>query len=61
MVLTKTYYGFDDKYFLFTVYLLLRTFKTTIKRNLKNLTLFSTPEGSMNRLKINIFSKLFIF
>ena len=56
----KSYYGFDDNYILFNVYLLLRTFKTTIKKDLKNLRLFSTPEEPMKRLRINIFSKYII-
>ena len=57
----KTYYGFDDKYIFLTTPLLLRTSETTIKKNLKNLRLFSTLEEPMNRLRINIFSKYIIF
>ena len=51
------YFGFGDSYILFTIYLLLRTVETTIKRYLKNLRLFLTTEESMNRLRINIFSE----
>ena len=51
------YFGFGDSYILFTIYLLLKTVKTTIKRYLKNLRLFLTTEESMNRLRINIFSE----
>ena len=57
----KTYYGFDDKYILFTVYLLLRTFKTTIKRNVKNLRLFSTPEEANEQTKNQYFLKIYYF
>ena len=61
MVLMKTYYGLDDKYILFTVYLLLRTFKTTIKRNVKNFRLFSTPEETNEQTKNQYFIKIYYF
>ena len=47
-------------YILFIIYLLLRTVKTAVKRNVKNLRLFSTREESKNRIRIKIYFNSFV-